>query len=242
MKHARGIIPASLLGAGWALAMLGCGYQPELPGPVTSPVPSVQPGPGGTPGPVVPIRSPREFISRAQETFRRAPGYRTELHYFQKKGDRIVRGIYDVTGRPGKPMRIVIVKGDAPGTRILWEGGKSAKVRPAGLLGAFVVTLPVTDERLVSIRGYTLDQFELGSILALYDDPGARLVQAGLSGTVYQVAIASSKLFSGCQQLVMTFDARNFHPLTMQMRDDREAVVGMEIRNLRVTPEVDLTI
>jgi len=238
VKHARGIFPALLLGAGWALASLGCGYVPEAPVPEPSASPSSVP----PTSPVGPVGSPREFVTRAQETFRKAPGYRTELHYFQKKGDRTVRGVYDVTGRPGKAMRIVIVKGDSPGTRILWEGGKTAKVRPAGLLSPFVVTLDVTDDRLISIRGYTLDQFELGGILGLYDDPAARLVQAGLTGTVYQVAIASPNLFSGCKQLVMTFDARSFHPLTMQMRDDREPVVGMEIRNLRVTPEVDLTI
>lgn len=203
-----------------------------------SPTPRPSLPPGGTSAPL----NARELVNAAQRAFFSLPGYQTDLHFFQKKGAKTSRGVYQITGKPNHQMKIVIEQGEGSGTKLFWNGTKTVKVRPSGLLGALVVDLDLHDEKIMSIRGYSLDQIELSNLLGMLNDPQAKLLSAGKTEGGYRLLISSQRLLSGCATLDISFDAGTFLPKTIQMSDGREVVFGLELRNLRPTSHVSFDI
>ena len=225
-----------------AILMGACGLTPDtnampIAPPQTQPIPN-----SNNPSYGAPSISPRVFVERAERVFSSAPGYTTDLHFYQKEGDKTSSGIYEVTGKPDHQMKIVIKQGDSAGTKLYWSGGNSVQVRPSGLLGALVVSLDLHDQRITSIRGYTLNQIDLSNILAMLNDPQSKLLYAGESNGLYRIVIASQHLLPGCSKMSITFNASTYLPENIQMSDGHEVVFSLELENLQITPNVSFNI
>jgi hypothetical protein len=80
-------------------------------------------------------------------------------------------------------MEIVDSK-DAPklnNTRFFYEGGKTVKIKPPGILGLFAYTFPITKPELTNNRGYTMQQVDTVTLLSRLNDKALKVKFAGFS-------------------------------------------------------------
>lgn len=215
--------------------LAACGAAP-LGG---APSPTPRPVASGTPAPVAdPVRA---FIARSQATVQALPGYTTTLKFYQKQGTKVVRGTYDVAGK-GSVLRIFILDGNSKGTHLRYEGGPKVKVRPGGFLSPLVLDLDLHDARIMSVRGYSIDQTEMKGFLRMLADPANAIVQARRQDGTAWISVEGPKLLSGCVRLDAEFDERTMIPRVIELRDAKEPVFRLDFQNMKVTAQVDLDI
>ncbi len=235
--------PGAVVAVAIALAALSaCGTTPSAPtAPRSRPtLPPPLPLPSTAPAP--PDTRAADIVAQSRKAFSALPGYRTDMRFFQKAGSKSSKGLYDLAGKPPRAMRIEIKEGSSPGTRILWTGGKTVKARPGGFLSPIVVDLSLRDDRLVSVRGYSLDQIDITSLLDMLGDPRGRLAYAGKTGTSEVLTTAGSHLLPGCSKMFATLDATTHLPTGVDMSDGREVVFRIRLEGFRADPGVKLEI
>lgn len=217
-----------------------CGASVASPGGASVPTP--RPRPTATLAPAAPAADPaRAFVAHSQASFAALPGYQTQLKFYQKQGSKEAKGTYDVGGK-GKQLRIFILDGNSKGTHLLWSGGKTVKVRPAGLLSALVLDLGLDDQRVTSIRGYRIDQTEMGGFLRMLADPANHVVGFKHDPGSYSMVVQGPHLLSGCSSMGVVFDEKTYLPQVIELRDAHEPVFRLDFIGLKVTPNVSVDI
>jgi outer membrane lipoprotein-sorting protein len=194
------------------------------------PVPSSLP-PGG-------FQEGRAIVQQSQAKFKAMAGYETEMSYFQKMGAKTASGVYQLAGKQPRKLRIEIKQGNSTGTKLYWAGGSTIKVRPGGFLSAIALDLPLDDDRIISVRHYTLDQTDLPSMYNVMLDP-ANAVSTGEPG---MVIVTGPRLLKGCVRMVARFDPTTSLPTSVEMSDTKEVVFRMQLRNFRRNDHVSLDI
>lgn len=212
-------------------------------------LPAVQPvpgeyigGPGAQPGSGQDDPQARAIINRTSETVRALPGYVLMMHWMQKKGSKVAKGVYEITGKAPRSIRIDIKEGKGQGTKVLYTGGSTAKVRPDGLLGAITVDLSVNDDRLLSVRDYNIPQTDLKGLMDQLVDQrhAAKLVKQAPDRV--GVEVSGGPLLAGCTKMVVEVDPTTNLPLLIDQYDAREVVFHLDIRNFRVRKSGSLDI
>lgn len=204
---------------------------PELP---ASPPPAAMPG-GQS-------ELARQIIAFTAGKMGAVRAYSLEMHWMQKQDREVTKGVYDIKGKAPRSTFIDIKKGKGEGSKVLFTGGDKAKVRAAGLLGAIAVDLAVTDERLRSVRGYTIPQTDLTALLDQLADSRhqARVLQMDAQRAA--VEVSGGPLLEGCQRMVAEINLQTGVPLSISQFDAREAVFQIQIRNFQVRQNVSLEI
>lgn len=203
------------------------------PGPLPS---GLVPGPGGQPGNGQNAGA-AEVIQRGMTAFAAIPNYQAKMSFFQKQGSKTVTGAYDIKGAAPRTLRVEIIQGNNTGTKLLWNGGSTVRVRAGGLLGAISLTLSTSDSKVISVRGYTLAETDIKALFGYMTDPQNRtsVMNQGPQGTT--VLVEGPKLLKGCLRMRTTFDAATNLPKTVEMDDARECVFRISLNDLRRRPD-----
>ncbi len=207
-------------------------------------LPSVQPVPGeyvgGPGGPGLPAGAAgqddpqaRALITRTSEAVRALPAYQLEMRWMQKKGSTVAKGVYDIIGKAPRTIRIDIKEGKGKGTKVLYTGGSTAKVRPDGVLGAITVDLSVNDDRLLSVRNYNIPQTDLKGMMDQLVDPRHKARILAQTQERVAIEVSGGALLKGCAKMVMEIDPNTALPLTIDQYDAREVVFHLDLRNFR---------
>ncbi|MEB3299364.1 MAG: hypothetical protein VKO21_07760 [Candidatus Sericytochromatia bacterium] len=168
--------------------------------------------------------------------------YTAQMTYLQIANTKTVRGVYDLRGKRPRLLRIQIVQGEGQGTKLSWSGGKTIRVRAAGLLSAIPLDLPLTDPRIISPRGYTLDQTDIPGLLSLLNHPAAQIQFMGEQGNLALLRITGPHLLSGIRDMTARIDMRTGFASSVEMSDGRQVVFRIELLNFRPVPDVSVDI
>lgn len=230
------------------LGVLAAGCGGEAPGAVTpEPTedpqvqPSAAPAPNGAPLPAEVQGQVRQLVGQSLGAFRAMPGYDVTLRYFQSQDTTTSNGLYQISGK-GNAVRIVVQEGNGKGSRLLYSGGSSVKARPGGFLSPLVVTLGLDDPKLVSVRGYRINQILVPETLGQLMDPGNTVLGAERSGSGYHLLVGGPKLLKGCRTLEAWLDGQTLLPTRVQYSDGRTVVFWMKYDGLRRNSHVSLDI
>lgn len=185
----------------------------------------------------------RELINKTVAAVRGLPGYQLDMKWMQKQGSNTARGLYDIIGKAPRTTRIDIKEGKGKGTKVLYTGGSTAKVRPDGFLSAVTVDLAVTDDRLLSVRDYTIPQTDMKALMDQFVDPRhtAKLLGQGMFGGT-AVEVAGGPLLKGCVKMVVEVDPATGLPKLIDQYDAKEVVFRLEIKNMRARKSASVDI
>lgn len=238
--------------------MAGCGADPGTRPRRTGSdkLPTVQPmpgeyigGPGAQPGAGGPAGAAgqddpqaRALITRTSEAVRALPAYQLEMRWMQKKGSTVAKGVYEITGKAPRSIRIDIKEGKGKGTKVLYTGGSTAKVRPDGVLGAITVDLSVNDDRLLSVRDYNIPQTDLKGLMDQLVDQRHKARLLSQTPTRAALEVTGGPLLKGCVKMVVEVDPNTALPLVIDQYDAREVVFHLDIRNFRPRKNASLEI
>ena len=231
------VVLAALVGCGTGNVLGGPGdfSAPVLPTPLPSLLPSL-PGRGDANG------AAQFWARRVSAAHDQVPAYTAQMTYLQIAGTKTVRGVYDLRGKRPRLLRIQILQGEGQGTTLSWRGGKTIRVRAAGLLSAIPLDLPLTDPRIISPRGYTLDQTDIPGLLGLLNHPAAQVQFGGEQGNLAMLRITGPHLLSGVRDMTARIDMRTGFALSVEMSDGRQIVFRVELMNFRPTQDVSVEI
>lgn len=178
------------------------------------------------------------LVQGARAQFEAMTSYHLVAAFFQKKGSTSAHGVYDILGKQPRTMRVEVAQGNGQGTKLLWQGGSNIQVRPSGWLSALEVTLALNDDRLISIRGYTLAQTDLHAMFGYMDNPAnqATLVAPG------EVDVTGPQLLAGCVRMRGHFDPASGAPKAVEFYDAHEMVYSLTIQSLERRGAVSLDI
>lgn len=184
----------------------------------------------------------RALITRTVTAVRGMPGFQLEMKWMQKLGSATTRGLYDIIGQAPRTTRIFIKEGKGKGTKVLYTGGSTAKVRPEGLLGAITVDLDVSDDRLISTRNYTIPQTDMKALMDQLIDPRQRtkLLGQGQYGTA--VEVSGGPLLKGCVKMIVEIDPLTALPKLIDQYDAKEVVFRLELKNFRARKNASVEI
>lgn len=229
--------------------LVGCGTGSTLGGPdpfagatPPAPEPTMLPTFPGI-GRGVPDNGAAQYWARAvSQAHQQVPAYTAQMTYLQIAGSKTVRGVYDLRGKRPRLLRIQILQGEGQGTKLSWSGGKTIKVRAAGLLSAIPLDLPLTDPRIISPRGYTLDQTDIPGLLSLLNHPAAQVQFMGEQGGTATLRITGSHLLSGVRDMTARINTRTGFASSVEMSDGRQVVFRIELMNFRPVQDVSVEI
>lgn len=258
----RPTVAGVLVRARWAwslgaVLLTACGAQPmtqlktstpmvashPVPLPVIGvPVPGGAPAnaPGATPnGAADPAHA---ALQKAMDAFHALPAFEANMSFMQKQGDKSASGSYRLAGKQPRTLRLEVVEGTGQGTKLLWTGGKTVKVRPAGLLGAITVDLPQDDDRLKSVRGYTLEDTDFPAFFTQFGDPANHLAAPSVTGEGLQLTVTGPRLLKGVASMTGTFDPNTLMPRKIEMSDGKQVVLRFVVTNFHAVPSISLSI
>lgn len=103
------------------------------------------------------------------------------------------------------------------GTKAVWRGGSTLRVKPSGLLGFARVDLPTSDNRLVTENKWRIDQISLRTNIASFLDPKAQITMLGRgqlgSSTLVYCDVKGSLKVTKCDHIKMGFDLESKLPV-----------------------------
>jgi hypothetical protein len=213
----------------------GCGKGPTPTAPCTcpsAPVSFPSPAPGASQAPSNPAEA-AALVAKVQQGFNALPGFALNMRWWQKKGSKTAQGLYKVEGKAPKTMRVEVLEGNGQGTRLLYTGGNKVKVRAGGLLGAIAIDLDLKDERIRGIRGYTMDEFNIGPILTRFSSPRNQVSLLGEQGGKLFIKAEGADMLEGCVRMVAGVDAKSLLPRYIEMHDAQEMVVRIDMGDFR---------
>lgn len=236
------------LGALVLLATAGCGKTVAPTQPCSCPQPPVSfpsPAPGASAAPGAPGTTPADAaaaVANIQKAFTALPGFTVNMRWWQKKDAKTASGLYKVEGKPPRSMKVEVIQGNGQGSRLLYTGGNKVKVRAGGFLGAIAVDLDLHDERIMGLRGYALDEFNIGPILNRFASPKNVVTLMGEQNGRIFLKAEGADMMPGCVRMVAGVDAKTFLPRYMEMHDAKEMVVRIDMADFKSAPPPNLSL
>lgn len=194
---------------------------------------------------ITPDSTPRtasELARGARVAFDALAGYQATLRYFQRSGDQVERGLHEIAGKPPRTLRIIPREGRGEGSRILWAGGVTVKVRPAGLLSKIILEIPLESPELVSIRGYTFAESDFRALLDVLAAPENAVQLSSQDASTFKLEILGEKLLKGTHRMGLSLDARTLLPKTVEAFDESGRVLENILTSFEASPDVSVDI
>jgi hypothetical protein len=253
MAYRRAVFAA--FGLAFGLANLaGCGSDPV---PTSSELTGLKPtaGTGTTPGqqyqaPGTPQAGSEEaakaLIRDVGAAFQTIQGYSGNIECTDAKDGTGKQVISKAAVKFMKPENIRVeltYNSDDPkkaGTKAVWKGGDTIKVKPSGLLGFAKVDLAVGDTRLLTENGWKINQFSLKANIDTLTGASSKVKYLGRSQLAsYTLALAdvSGPLkMSKADHIKMGIDINTKMPVYAEYLQGTKLLYSMRLLNVSMTP------
>ena len=182
----------------------------------------------------------RSIVNAVDQAYDQLQGFSGTLETIDQTPDKQSTGEAKIAFLKPSQTRIDVISdsgnpGDA-GTKVYWDGGSSVKVRTSGLLSFMTITLSLTDSRLESYNGYTLQQLNVTTIIKALNDPQAVLKSLGdqqVDGrTVTVLDLSGVAIAPGVDHLHVGIDHLSRLPILVEFYQGSQLTYGLRIDNL----------
>lgn len=129
---------------------------------------------------------------------------------------------------------------DQAGTKCYWDGGSTVQVRAGGFLGMVKINLPLTDGRLKSLNGYTIDQLHLNTVIKAMFSPQAniRVLGPAMKGgrQVMGLDVLGVSIAPGVDELRVGVDYATRLPVFFEVYSQGQMTYSLNLTNFSTTP------
>ncbi len=126
------------------------------------------------------------------------------------------------------------------GTKAVWKGGDTMKVKPSGLLGFAKVDLSIGDTRLLTENGWKINQFSLKANIDTLTSPSAKVKYLGRnqlgSYTLAMADVSGPLKMSKADHIKMGIDITTKLPVYAEYLQGTKLLYSMRLVNLSMTP------
>lgn len=173
--------------------------------------------------------------------YARVSNFRGQVKILESKGDRATTMRLELVLE--KPNRTAMTILEAPenrsseGTKMLWFGDRSVKVRTRFFGFPLTLGTGVDDDRLRDLRGNSLEDLNIVKAVGLLSEPGTTLRVLGAEKwrerPVTMLELRSPHLVKGIEREVIWLDDAWHLPLVREMYAEGKRVYRLEVESFR---------
>lgn len=228
-----------------SLSLAACGKSPtaarspnlarpvqklQQPGQMPGAAPNLAGGFGARVAPELPI-----LLSQMSAAYKATPGFTATIETFDVGPKGQAGTTLKVSFKRPQTLAIEVTKAsEGQGSRIVWTGGNELRIRPN--FPPVTVSLPLSDQRLVSKNNWTLKQTAVGAIYDVLFDANATsklMADTQVQGRSCKVVeIRSTKSPSGATHELITVDPATGFPMMRQVFQNTKLLYRLEIKNM----------
>jgi hypothetical protein len=198
------------------------------------------------PGGANPEEAAKALIKDVQAAFQTLQGYTGQVECTDSKdgtGKKIVSKA-DVKFMKPEQVRIDLTfNSDDPkkaGTKAVWKGSDTIKVKPSGLLGFAKVDLPTGDQRLLTENGWKINQFSLKANIDTLTNPTSKVKYLGRnqlgSYTLAMADVSGQLKMSKADHIKMGIDIDTKLPVYAEYLQGEKLLYSMRLLNVKTSP------
>lgn len=234
------VLAASLIAT--AVMLGGCGSTPQS-APDSRPLkqrravaPPMQQPQAPMPGAM--NQDPRALLAAVSQAEKSTQGFSATIETYDKGPKETGRQTIKVAYKKPGTLAITMVKNTSgnEGTVALWSGGNDIKVKPA--FPPITVSLPLSDDRIVSQNGWTLKETEVGAIFRVLLDPAAQIrplgPQPAAGKMVTMLEVKSQKSPKGTTHEIIGIDPQTNLPAVRSIYKGSQLVFKLEIKSIKL--------
>lgn len=188
----------------------------------------------------------RVQVSRFLEAYQRTAAFTARLDVLTRQGKQESQMLLRLSyARPSRMALTVLTARDFPaanGTTVTWLGDRRARVSTRFYGLPLGITLPISDDRICNLRGYSVEDVSLAHEVPILQDSATRLRYLGratVGGVAAEgVEVRSSRLLRGIERELVWLDPRTHFPLLREMYESGQVVYRMALTDYDFSPSL----
>jgi hypothetical protein len=192
---------------------------------------------------IVAVAQPAASDARALDAFATTwatiDGYSATLTMHETSGSDVQDRTYALTFEKPSSVTMVITQGPGRGGKVTWSGGESVLGSPPGLFSGLKVRLALTDPKVTSLRGDTVDMASFAWILAHFKETAGTKTEAPGEATdgattAVSLAVANPSADGGITREVLVIADQTKLPVEVRRYIGASLVKDIHFTNVSV--------
>jgi outer membrane lipoprotein-sorting protein len=181
-------------------------------------------------------------IDAFRAAFASVNDYTYKMHSHEILGTRVQDRVYDYSYMKPNFAKTYIEAGDGQGSGGVWAGGDQVSGHQGGILSFIHLKISIHDSRATSIRGYTIPDGLLQSIVDTYANVPGKLTQTdggtvmGVSTDRLELDVDNPASNGGISKQVAYFDKSTHFPIRQFLYQGDSIVLDQTIYDLKLNP------
>ncbi len=194
----------------------------------------------------------QKLVNKVRDTYKGVTSYTATVTLFTKKYEKVAPKSAPITSAESKytfqaPRNeaFIIQKHNNSllvGAKMVWKGEQTAKVKAGGVLGLFPMDMSITDYKLTTNRGWSMDKLDHEGILSRALDPKSQLTLVGKSNIngkeAFMIKVKGSGLDDAVTEETIAIDAKTYMIIANEVYSGEELVFQSKINIESINPSV----
>jgi outer membrane lipoprotein-sorting protein len=178
-------------------------------------------------------------IAAFDQAFAAANDYHCIIHVHEVKGDRSQNRVYEYWFMKPHFVKTLIQSGDDKGSGGVWNGGDQVSGHQGGLFSGIHLKISLTDPRAMSLRGITIPEGLLQTVVHTYVKVPGTLTQAnggkidGVPTDRVDLKVANPAANDGITEQIMYFSQVTHWPVRQILYAGNQNVLDQSISDLK---------
>lgn len=178
-------------------------------------------------------------IAAFDRAFAAINDYTCVLHVHEAKGSQTQNRVYQYAFMKPHFVKTLILDGDGKGSGGVWAGGDQVSGHQGGFLSGIHMKISVHDSRAVSLRGVTIPDGLLQTIVDNYASTPGKLTQIaggkldGVETERLDLKVADPASNHGISEQIMYLNKETHWPIRQVMYDGSQIVLDETISDLK---------
>ena len=178
-------------------------------------------------------------IAAFDQAFAGVNDYTVNLHVHEAKGSQTQDRVYQYQFMKPHYVKTLIIDGDGKGSGGVWVGGNQVSGHQGGILSGIHLKVDLHDPRAVSIRGVTIPQGMLQSIVDDYATIPGKLTQVnggkvnGVDTDRLDLKVTDPASNNGISEQILYLSKATHWPVRQIMYDGSQIVLDENVTDLK---------
>lgn len=186
------------------------------------------------------------LISEMLAAYSKTSAFSTHMDVLSREGNQSSRmGVKMIFAHPQNIALTILDAKQFPaanGTTLTWLGASKVRVSTSFYGIPLGITLPVNDQRLTNLRGYSLPDVTLSNQIKMLQESGTNLRYLGATKmgahSVEGIEVRSNKLLRGIDRESIWMDSKLKFPVLIEMFEAGRVVYRMAFSNYEFNPQL----
>lgn len=179
-------------------------------------------------------------ITAFDRAFANVNDYTCQIHAHEVKGTAVQNRVYQYSFMQPHYVKTLIIAGDGKGSGAVWTGGDQVSGHQGGILSGFHLKVGLHDPRAVSLRGFTIPDGMLQTLVNRYATIPGTLTQVPggkLNGVLtdrLDLKVADPATNDGISEQILYLSQETHWPIRQILYEGSTIILDQTITDLKI--------